>query len=466
MKRKWFGCAAVAAVASMGAAGMVLAGCGDDTVTEQPADGGTDGSVSFDAPGFETGPVEGGPGSDAQVEAGDAGDAGEAQAPTPARLLLSYNGTSSSELVAFGLQSGTVDGVYVYPGFIGTTFVTPASPWLLEQSNDVVARLEPLSPWQVQSSWNVALNDYDADAGYASSYSDPDAVVVGAGKYAYVLRYTRNLVAKIDATQIADGGAPVTTIDLSSQLQAAGDGYVEMTAGYYDPGTQRLYVLLANIDRFDVAADGYTLLCAATTPTLVAIDTTSDTIVNLNPGSDGGAMGWALPGYDPDFGTASMVYDAPNNRLLVLESGCNQSDGDGGVGPLVQREIDAISLSDGSAQKLVDLTSSPFPAGLYYMDAQHVVVQLDTAYMWNPASSTLGPAIPNAPEAFSLDGQGNLVGITQPVAADGGVGPWTVVSVNATDGGVTTLGTNPFPADDAGGVGPGYVAGAQLWPAP
>jgi len=464
MKKKWFGLAAVGAVVSTGAGGVVIAGCGDDTVQALP-DGGTDGSVSFDAPPYEAGNGEGGEGNDGQVGSGDAGDGGDAQVSNPpSRLLLSYNGTTQSELVAFGLQSGAIDGFYVYPGFIGTTFVTPNSPWLLEQASDVVARLDPLKPWQVQSSWNVALSDYFADAGFSSSYSDPDAIVVGAGTKTYVLRYTRNLIAVLDSSQVVDGGAPVHAIDLSSQLQVGGDGYVEMTAGYYDPSTQRVYVLLANIDRFNVASDGYTLLCSATTPTLVAIDTTSDALVNLNP--DGGTMGWTLPGYDPAFSTAAMVYDAPNDRLLVLQAGCNTAAGDGGVGPLVQREIDAISLSTGMAQKLVDLTAAAFPSGLYYMDATHVVVQLDTAYMWNPSSSTLGPAIPNAPQTFSLDGQGNMVGLTQPVAADGGIGPWTVVSVNVADGGVTTIGTNPFPADDAGGVGAGFVSGAQLWPAP
>jgi hypothetical protein len=43
--------------------------------------------------------------------------------------------------------------------------------------------------------------------------------------------------------------------------------------------------------------------------------------------------------------------------------------------------------------------------------------------------------------------------------ADGGAG-WNVVSVNATDGGVTLLGQNPFSLAD------GSVGGVQLWPSP
>lgn len=459
MKKRSCGLGVVAALVVCSAGGAVLLGCGDDTATALP-EGGTDGSVTFDAPEFESGNPDGGPESDA--EESDASDAGEAQAPTPARLLLSYSGTASSELVSWGLEANAVDGFYVYPGF-GTAFVTPKSPWLLEQESDIVARLDPLQPWQVQAWWNVALNDYAADAGYSTSYSDPDAVVVGAGTKAYVLRYTRNLIAVLDASQLVDGGAPTKTIDLSGQLQAGGDGYVEMTAGYYDATRQRVWVLLANINRYDVAENGYALLCAPTSPTIVAIDTTSDTLVNLNPGSDGGSIGWSLPGFDPTFGAGAMVYDAPNDRLLVLQAGCNTEETDGGVGPLAEREIDSVSLATGATQKLVDLTAAAFPAGLFYVDAQHVIVQLDTAYMWNPSSSTLGPAIPNAPQAFDVDGHGNLVGITQAVTADGGAGPWQVLSVNAVDGGVTTLGTNPFPGDS--GVGAGYVAGVQLWPA-
>ena len=388
-------------------------------------------------------------------------DGGDASAPATPRLLLSYNGSTSSELVAFGLQSGAVDGVYVYPDYIGATSVTPAAPWVLEQSTDIVGRLDPARPWVVQSSFRVALGDYAPDAGFASAYSDPLAVVA-AGTKAYVLRYNRNTIAVIDPSQVVDGGAPASTIDLSAQVQAAGDGYVEMSGAHYDPPSKLLYLLLANIDRFDVAADGYTQLCSATHPTLVAIDTTTDAVVNLG---DAGTRGYSLPGYGAVFGAAPMVYDPPNNRLLVLETGCKTAEGDGGVGPIAGRGVVSVSLADGAAQTVLDLTSAAYPSGIYYLDAHHTILQLDTAYTWDPTTSTLGPAIANAPEAFDVDPNGNLVGVTQTATADGGAGEWLVVSVNPADGGTATLGTNPFPMGDAG-VGPGYLGGAQLWPAP
>ncbi len=469
--------------------------CSSSGGSETPDAGKTDAAVLADAQGFETGPIDGSPVNDTGAPALDGGGAdvasegaadaatdgtadaatdgtadaaadgatdaaGDVDATPAPRLLLSYNGETTSELVAFGLDSKAVDGRFIYPGYIGTTFVTPTSPWLLEQGNDVVGRLDPLQPWVVQSSWSVALNDR-TDAGFAEPYSDPDGVVVGAGTKAYVLRYTRNLIAVVDTTQNVDGGAPVSTIDLSSQLQAGGDGYVEMTAGWYDAAHSRLYVLLGNINRADVSCNGYCQLCSDTSPTIVAIDTTTDTIVPL--GGDAGGVatsGYALEGYDPAFGPSPMVYDPPNNRLLVLETGCTSVAEDGGPGPVVRREVEAVSLADGSTATLLDLNSAAFPQAIFYVDSSHIILQLDTAYAWDPTTTTLGPPIPNAPDTFDVDGNGNLVGVTQNYGPDGGPTGTSVITVSSGDGGVTTLGQNPFSLTN------GFVSGAQLWPAP
>jgi len=452
------------------ASGALACGSGDDSSGPIPDASGGDASMQSDAKGSE-------------ASAGDGGSeaSSDGVAPPP-RLLLSYNGTSTSELVAFGLQSKAVDGRLIYPGFIGTTYVTPTSPWLMEQANDVVALLDPMQPWVIQSSWNVALND-ETDSGFAEPFSNPDGVVVGAGSKAYVLRYTRNLIAVVDSSVVADGGAPLRTIDLSSQLQAGGDGYVEMTAGWYDATHQRVYVLLGNINRGDVGCQGYCQLCSSTSPTIVAIDTTTDTLVPLNGDAGAGSvdagageagagdasvgdagvasLGYVLQGYDPAFGSSPMVYDAPNNRLLVLETGCNMVGGDGGPGALVKREVEAVSLVDGSTKMLLDLTAAAFPEAIFYVDSHHVILQLDTAYTWDPTTTTLGAAIPNAPGSFSLDGQGNLLGVTQNYDPDSGLPSGiSVVSVSSGDGGVTMLGQNPFSLTN------GFIGGAQVWPAP
>jgi hypothetical protein len=335
---------------------------------------------------------------------------------------------------------------------------TTSSPWLLEQASDVVVRLDPIQPWIVRSSWNVALGDA-TDAGFGALDSDPDAVLVTTGTQAYVLRGNRNRVAVIDTSMDVDGGAPSATIDLSSQVQAGGDGTVEMVAGYFDPVSNDAYVLLGNVNRGSVGPDGHTLGCSSTNPTVVVIDTATNAVVAPAVG-DAGTSGFALKGYDPAPGASPMVYDPANNRLLVLESGCVPLGADGGAGPVTRRGVEALSLTDGSVTQLLDLSSQPPPQGIFYIDQHHVVLQLGSAFMWDPEAASLGPAIANAPQSFTLDGQGDLVGVTPLVASDGGAAGWSVVSVSTGDGGVITLGQNPFTLTG------GSVGGVALWPPP
>jgi hypothetical protein len=393
--------------------------------------------------------------SDAPEGATDANSAADGNGVTP-QLLLSYNGSSQSELVVVDVGSRAVSGRLSYPGYIGTTYVGATSPWLLEQAQDIVAALDPLQPWLVRGSWNVSLADA-IDGGAPSS--DPVAVVIAAGTKAYVLRYTRNEIAVIDTSHGgADGATAMGSIDLSAEVQANGDGFVEMTAGAYDPGRGRVYVLLANINRTLVANDGFTLLCANTRPTVVAIDVATDTLIDLNGAADG--VGISLSGYDPAWGQAAMVYDNASDRLLVLHAGCNVSEDGGAIGALQGRGIEEVSLFAATTRTLLDLTDAGYPQSLVYIDANRAIVQLDTAYTWDPTIPTLGSPIANAPTAYDWDGHGNLVGIAPRNGADGGQVGWNVVSVPVAGGEVITLVTDPF------SLSGGFVSGAQLWPRP
>jgi hypothetical protein len=443
---------------AFGVASVLVAACNSGGTALPYQDGGPvhDSAVgTFDGPT----PVEAGTFVDSAAPP-DAGDAGEAGPPPPSRLLLTYNGSASSELVAFGLASKKADGRMTYPDPIGTAYVGATAPWLLEQTTDVVARLDAQEPWKIDASWNVAMNDL-TDAGYAESYADPQAVIVNALGKAYVLRYTRNLVAVIDTTQAPDGGVPIASIDLSGELQAGGDGYVQPVAGAYVASQNRVYVVLGNIDRNDVVNDGYNLECASTTPTVIAIDTTHDALVDLNGAAPGN--GFPLGGFDPILGPGAIAFDpstGTSGRLLVLEAGCNEVAADGGVGALVKREVEAIDLATGTATELLDLTAGGFPGSLTYIDAHHAIVQTDTAYAWDPTTTTLGAAVANAPDSFAYDGAGNLVGLDSNYAADGGFEGFSVVSVPLDGGAPETLGTNPFTLTN------GFPGGVALWPSP
>lgn len=476
MKRVWLWFAApVGAIGVAGLVGAAAVACSTTANVALPyPDGAPDRYVAFDA----SPSGEGGEDAEEASTATDAGGDADA-APPPSRLLLTYNGTSSSEIAAFGLQSKAVDGRLTYPDYLAGTYAGTTAPWLLGEATDVVARLDAQKPWTIDAAWNVAMNDYEADAGYSENYSDPQAVIVGAGSKAYVLRYTRNLVAILDTAGGADSGAPaadagtagdsgvglgtpVGSVDLSSELQAGGDGYVQPVAGVYVASQQRVYVLLGNINRNDVVDNGYYLECASTTPTIVAIDTATDTLVDLNGSAPGN--GWPLVGYDPILGQGALVYDpstGSSGRLLVVEAGCNEVAGDGGVGNLVKREIESVDLASGTATELLDLTAQQFPAGLAYISStQAVVFFYQAANEWNPTTTTLGASIPNAPDVGVYGGNGNILGVSSQYASDGGFEGYSVVSVAIGDGGVTTLGTNPFTLTG------GFLGGVTLWPAP
>jgi hypothetical protein len=383
----------------------------------------------------------------------DGGDDAPVDAGIRDRLLLSYNGASTSELVVFDLADKSVAGRLTYPGFIGATAAQGSEPFLLEQAVDVVARLDRAEPWIVRGSWDVKLNDRP-DSG--TPYADPNAVLISAGNKAYVLRYTRNQIAIIDPSESADAGAPKGTIDLSSFVQPEdSDGIVEMTAGVYVPSKRLVYVLLANIDRNAVSLDGWTLFCTETRPSVIAIDVDTDKVVPLTGGGKDGAL--RLRGYSPTF--AAMSYDPASDRLLVVSSGCNQRLEGDDVGPLVQRGIEELSLFTGNANVLLDGTELGFPGAFVYVDAHRALVQFGgQTYVWDPAEPSLGAVLAKAPDVFTYDGAGNLLGLRTRYGDDGGVQGTDVVSVRIADGQSTTLGSNPF------SLPVGYVGGVELWP--
>jgi hypothetical protein len=452
---RWARLLLAALAATTGAAvGVGLTACGDDTVTPG-LDGGSDGTLGpFD--GYA--PFDAGIYVDNAAPPDGSGDGGPGADAAARRMLLTYDTQGQSELVAFGLASSSVDGRLLYPASTGTAYVGGNSPWLLEQSIDVVGRLDTQQPWVVDSSWSVAMSDF-TDAGFAQSQAYPGAVIP-AGSKAYVLRYDRNVIAVLDLSQIVDGGAPVGSVDLSGEVQAGGDGYVQPLGGVYVAAQQRVYVLLGNVNRFDTLTDGSDVTCTSSTPTVVAIDATTDTLVDLN-GSAAGS-GWPLPGYAPARGLDVLAYEpqtGPGGRLLVIEAGCYLPADDGGGGVLAKREVDAIDLTTGQTQVLLDLTASAPPKGLTYIDVHHAIVQLDSAYLWDPTTTSLGPVIPGAPDAFAYDGAGNLVGVKVNHAADGGFAGIDVISVRADGGAVTKLASNPF------SLSGGSIGAVVLWPA-
>ena len=422
---------------------MLSACAGDDT---------TYGSVdaSVDAPAFD-GTVDP-PETDGGVDASDA-----QPSERPPWLLMSLHGSEQSEMVAFSLAANAVDGRLAYEGTMGATYAADdGTLWLLQQEIDRVVRLDPDAPWRGGASWNVRLDDR-ADGGYANA--NPIAVVAGPVGKAYALRFNRNRIAILDTNQAGDASAPIGSIDLSSFVDPDdSDRYVEVVGAVYLASRRQLLVLLGNVDLNQVDPQGYFALCTALKPRLIAIDTTTDTIVApLDGGLEPSAID--LAGYNPL--SAGLVLDAPRARLLVLHSGCNPPSGTVGVpGPTERRGVEAIDLATGAVSTVLDLSSRGYPSAWRRLDADHFVLGFDFGYetfVWDVRTAALGASVQGAPSLMAYDGRGTFVGITTDYLPDGGSISNVVSSKLEGDGGTTVLAPVPFPSTG------GFASGVDFW---
>ncbi len=391
------------------------------------------------------GPDSGPPKSDATVDqtAPDAGDAG-LDAPTAPKLLLTYLG-ASGELATFDPKAGQVSGRLSTPGY-PVVVRSGGDTFLIDTSKDLVEKLDPTTLAGPISTWNVAGSDA-VDGGSATA--DPVAVIESSASHAYVLRFNRNRVAVIDPSQAADAGQPMSFVDLSSLVQASSDGTVGMVGGAYDATRHLVYVVLGNID---INAYGpppnYPLACVGTTTTMIAIDTTNDTIVNLGGAGPGGGI--VLNGFNPQMGYyGGVVLDAAGDRIFVVHFGCAPPSADGGATPIQQRVIEAIDLKSDTTKTLLDANGQDIPNVFALLDGAHAVVQYGlfppyATYAWDPSSPSLGVPLAVAPDVFGVDDAGHILGPQETLASDGGAGPTNVIAVDVADGGVTELGQNPF----------------------
>ena len=387
--------------------------------------------------------------------------------PVGAHVLVTYNGTANkaapSTMIAVNLTTKAIDGqIHLADSQAITDTLNPARPpFLLEQSLDVLVGIDPAS-WTVDGTWSIPAPPSDSGA-----TADPYAVSVATESQVYVLSFASNDIAVFNTTTAADGGAPTSVIHLASLLQPGDmDGFVDATAGAYDATSKLLYVVLGNVNNAATTLDymgNYDTICSTTTSSVIAIDTTTNTIVSLGGTAPGGGI--ALKLYDPS-GPSGFAYDAANARLLVFEAGCNPAPppGDGGApGAIKLRGVEAVDLKAKTSTILLDASTQGFPGGLEYIDSTHAVLGFiyptPGTYLWDPTSATIGAALPNAPSPFAYDGNGNLVGASV-VYGDSGTATTNIVSMALATGDVTTLQTNVID------IGMGYVGSVGVWPHP
>ena len=444
---------AAALVLSAPVAGFVASGCGDDEEF-RAADAGTfeGGNVPEAGPSPDSGGGDGAPPSKCGSAAG-----------SPQRLLLTINNPTTSEVAAFNLADKKVDGRFAFGGGLGQTSSLGSDPYVVEQANDLVARMDAKKPWEPLATWSV-VGDDKKDGGSANA--QPVSVVVPDCDKGYVLRFNRNKIAVIDTNKVADGGAAESYLDLSSLVQPGdNDGLVDMTSAYYVPSKKRIYVLLGNYDRTTVQAPDYSLICKSTKASIVAIDTTTGQLVSLGGTAPGGGI--ALENYNPVVGTP-LAYDAARDRLLVFQGGCNLDAGGGAAGALTKRAVEEVDLATGQVKTLVHLDDKGFPGSFVFVDGNRAALTFffpNQAFFWDPSQTTLGAEIPGAFDYVSHDGKGNIVGGRRSMVDGGAVIDLLSVPFASGDAGVDaatvqTLGQNPFTTNG------GYLGGAEVWPRP
>lgn len=437
MKRLW------SCLALMAPFGALWACTEDDDVGGHVEAGAPDGSSTLDSS------------ADGRSDGGSARACGDAGA-APRRVLLIQGTPNGSELAAVNLETKTVDGHLAFDAGYGMTSSVGSDPYLLDEENDVVTRLDPNEPWKAVAAWNVRGDDRKDGA---DPNANPVAVVQASCTKAYVLRYNRDRIAIIDPSE-SSGGAPTGFIDLAPLKQAGDPNMVEMTSAVFVPSKRRVYVLLGNADFTRVHTSGgiTKLVCTSTlVPSIIAIDVDTDAIVDLGGTAPGGGI--ALSGYNPTLGTP-LVYDAVLDRLLVLEAGCNEESMDGGAGPAVlRRRVEQVDLATGAVTTLLPLESNGFPSSLAFASGEHAALAFFfDGYLWDPRQKTLGPAIEDGMDLVASDGRGAFVGTRQVYLDDGGTGPLQVVAIPASDTRPVPIVDNPFAK--AGG----YVAGIEVWP--
>jgi hypothetical protein len=177
---------------------------------------------------------------------------------------------------------------------------------LLERANGSVLVQDTTDPLRT-----VGTIDVDP-AGAAGPYASNPVRVLATdegGTKAYVVLSTGNEVSIVDLT--AEGDAvPMGTIDLSALISEDDeDGWVDGTDALVIG--DRLYVGLGRYwfdDAFEQHFAG---------SLLAVVDTTTDTLVDVDPVADG-VQGIALEGNNPWRG---MTYDATANRIYVGSAG-------------------------------------------------------------------------------------------------------------------------------------------------
>ncbi len=356
--------------------------------------------------------------------------------PNPGRFAM-LMGTSAnrhkSELTV--VSFATVDYVGRYPSTSIDTvpFASGKKAFLAQRDLGQVLVMDSAAPWQARATLTL------------TGGNDVSAIAANDNTRAFVTRLSSNTVLAFDTVLGENTGG----IDLSPYSAAADtDGIVGASAAVFDSATKRLYVLLNRVLQAETPARDDARECLPTGGAIVAIDTNTNTVVDLNGAAAGEAI--QLKGASPQALSADFVH----GRLLVVQNGCwidngTPHDPDGAVddwaGARQARGVEEINLAAATTSWLYQSAGTLGLFGLIYADATHALLNVDGSWHpWSPTETTLGPFIPSFPKAPLYDGIGHVIGLADaPTSLDTTL--LKVVSYDVRTGAMrTVIPTEPF----------------------
>jgi hypothetical protein len=374
---------------------LAFQACSSDSGSSKPATGneaGAAGTVGEAGAGNEAGSIG---------AAGEAGSKGfvfpdaldpqnivvPAAAPaTSAHLLVAGTDfTTSTEVVSLTLAPIKVGDSTTFMDGDVAAVSSAGLGFALERTND---KVDLLDGGKVKTTFDIT------EPGTAGAASPANK--------AYVALLNQSLISILDL----DAGTVSSRIDLSEfNYDGDSDHSADIGEGVYDATKKIVYYSLARIDRNAIAADpSFHLPCTKETGLIVGIDTTTDSVVDLNGAADGKAIELSL------VSQLSLALSADGKSLIVLSSGCYEG------ATLKNQGVEVVDLAAGTTQAVYAPTGTDFLAKLILVGGSNAVLgSFDDlgAPHWNKLDLTagkLGDELLHVPDAVTFDGK-DLLGV-------------------------------------------------------
>jgi hypothetical protein len=308
-------------------------------------------------------------------------------------------GTPATSIGSFNLSTGDA-----------LAYASNGRAFIIDQAAGDVYLLDRDSP-QTLAAIKEIHTSIGLDGG--SEPSNPYAVVMVSETKGYIVRYDSNELMVVDVTKTNASGifTAQSVIDLTAFAGSA--GLARMVDGAFNPATNTAYIALERIDT-------HTLSCTDDA-LLVPINAATDQVVDRNT-SGTVDVGDAIPlvGRNP----SNIVSDLANNRLLVVNQGCNEGDG-GARGA----DIDIVDL--GASTVDAGVAVSVTAADLGATDIALLYANTMTAFVFDH-SWTKASFIPPWVPFVDVSGT-TVIGISNDKTPDGGTN-WGVYSVQTSGG--------------------------------